>query len=266
VTYQPQPGNPKPRLFRLREDEALLNRLGFNNEGGQAVAKRLADLRRQCVVGVNIGRNKDVSNDDAIENYLKCFDLVHPVADYIAVNVSSPNTPGLRDLQQAESLNDLLAELQKRNKNSKPILVKISPDLTEAEIEAVADVAISNGISGIIATNTTILRDGLKTYQAELLGAGGVSGRPLARRATEVTAALYRHTKGALPIIGVGGIFNAQDAFDRIAAGASLIQAYTGFVYVGPAFPRLILDGLAKLLLEQGFSSLDAAVGSGHRP
>ena len=213
VTYEPQPGNPKPRLFRLPQDKALINRLGFNNEGATAVTERLRQLERLCVVGVNIGRNKEVPNDEAIENYLKCFELVHPVADYITVNVSSPNTPGLRDLQQAERLGELLSALQERNSGSTPVLVKISPDLTDADIESVADVAIKNNIAGIIATNTTISRGGLKTEIADSFGAGGVSGKPLTRMANEVTAKLYRFTKGTLPIIGVGGIFTAEDMY-----------------------------------------------------
>ena len=288
VTYEPQPGNTKPRLFRLPKDQALINRLGFNNDGAAVVAERLSKLKRECIVGVNIGRNKDVSNDHAIDNYLKCFDLVYPVADYIAVNVSSPNTPGLRDLQQADSLNDLLKELGKRSavlstrfsgqeptevgtqnsgsQNSlKPLLVKISPDLTDGEIEAVADVAIKNGIAGIIATNTTISRENLVTPDVAAMGVGGLSGRPLTKRANEVVGSLYRYSKGRITIVGVGGIFTAEDAFERIAAGASLIQAYTGFVYGGPDFPAKILGGLSKILKERGFKTLDEAVGSAIR-
>ena len=286
VTYEPQPGNPKPRLFRLPDDKALINRLGFNNHGADAVAHRLKKLDRKCVVGVNIGKNKDVPNEEATENYLKSFDLVYPVADYIAVNISSPNTPNLRELQKAESLEELLGSLQKRNiaidKNisatpsaeaatafpdeermhSKPLLVKIAPDLTEDEIEAIVDIALRYQLSGIIATNTTISRDDLKTAQAAAMGAGGLSGKPLSQRSTDVISSIFRHSKGRLPIIGVGGIFTAEDAFAKIGAGASLIQAYTGFVYGGPSFAKDVNSGLAIILKERGFGSLDEAVGS----
>lgn len=268
VTYEPQPGNAKPRMFRLPADKALINRLGFNNEGAVKVAERLKVLKRNCVVGVNIGKNKDVPIEEATQNYLKSFDLVHAHADYIAVNISSPNTPNLRELQKAESLDELLGELQKRNRTLstadplKPLLVKIAPDLTPDEIESIVDIALRYELAGIIATNTTISRERLKTKDAASIGAGGLSGRPLTKRSTEVVSVIYRHSKGKIPIIGVGGIFNAQDAFDKIAAGASLIQAYTGFVYGGPDFARDVNAGLADILKTRGFSTLDDAVGS----
>ncbi len=280
VTLRPQPGNSKPRLFRLPDDEALINRLGFNNDGAEAVAKRIAKTARRCVVGINIGRNKDVDNNDAIDNYLQCFDAVHSVADYITVNVSSPNTPNLRDLQRAENLEELLNALQARNAllsgsavedrggpaapPLKPMLVKIAPDLTESEIESIVDLCMRIGIAGIIATNTTISRDGLLTPDAAAMGAGGLSGRPLRGRSTEVISTIYRHSNGKLPIIGVGGIFTAEDAFEKIAAGASLVQAYTGFIYNGPSFPMTINRDLAAILSAREFSSLDEAVGSDH--
>ena len=284
VTYEPQPGNPKPRLFRLPDDQALINRLGFNNHGAAALAERLSRLNRKCIVGVNIGRNKNVPNEEATENYLKSFDLVYPVADYVAVNISSPNTPNLRELQQADSLDELLGTLQRQNtvrssgfswQNAdvgppkggtpirKPLLVKIAPDLSEAEIEVIVDIALRHELAGIIATNTTISRDGLKTANADRFGAGGLSGRPLTRRSTDVISAIYRHSKGKLPIIGVGGIFTAEDAFEKIAAGASLLQAYTGFIYGGPSFANDINAGLAAILKERDFKSLDEAVGAG---
>jgi dihydroorotate dehydrogenase len=282
VTYRPQPGNPRPRLFRLPADHALINRLGFNNDGAEVVAKRLAKLKRRCVVGVNIGRNKDVPNEEAVENYLACFDLVHPAADYIAVNISSPNTPNLRELQKADRLGELLAALQARNRilstgfsrqtepaeggthnARKPLLVKIAPDLSVAEIEAVVDTCISQGIDGIIATNTTISRGGLSTSEVDRFGDGGLSGKPLRDRSNEVISAIYRYSKGTLPIVGVGGIFNAEDAFDKIAAGASLLQAYTGFVYAGPTFAYEINHGLAAILRDRGFKTLDEVIGSG---
>lgn len=265
ATFKPQPGNPKPRLFRLPMDKSLINRSGFNNDGTPVIVERLKRSRPNCVLGVNIGKNKDVPNESAIENYLASFDLAFPVADYIAVNVSSPNTPNLRELQKAENLEELLGELQKRNYElgSKPLLVKIAPDLSDAEIEAVTDVCLRLKLSGIIATNTTISRDNLQTSKTEIekIGAGGLSGKPLTKRSTEVISKIYKYSNGKLPIIGVGGIFTAEDAFEKLAAGASLLQAYTGFVYQGFTFARDINFGLAKILREKGFNSLDDAVG-----
>lgn len=283
ATFEPQPGNPKPRLFRLPKDQALINRLGFNNDGAVAIAERLKKLKRSCVVGVNIGRNKNVPNEEATENYLKCFDAVHEAADYVAVNVSSPNTPNLRELQSSANLEELLGALQSRNRvlssgfsrqnavagppeggtqNDMPLLVKIAPDLSESEIEAIVDICLRNKISGIIATNTTISRHGLKTENIEKFGQGGLSGRPLTKRSTVVIATIHRYSKGKLPIIGVGGIFTADDAFEKIAAGASLLQTYTGFVYAGPSFAREINAGLAAILKQRGFRTFDEAVGS----
>ncbi|MGE3466929.1 MAG: quinone-dependent dihydroorotate dehydrogenase [Pyrinomonadaceae bacterium] len=264
VTFRPQPGNPKPRLFRLPKDQALINRLGFNNEGAHRVAERLGKLDRKCVVGVNIGKNKDVPNEGAVENYLSCFDLVHPVADYIAVNISSPNTPNLRELQKADSLDELLGELQKRNSEigRKPLLVKIAPDLSAGEIESIVGVCLTRKIDGIIATNTTIARAGLVGDDAAGCGAGGLSGRPLRSIATRVISMIYRYSNGSMPIVGVGGIFSPEDAFEKIVAGASLVQAYTGFVYGGPSFARDLNLGLSKCVVNAGFSSLDEAVGS----
>jgi len=261
VTFNPQTGNPKPRLFRLPEDKALINRLGFNNEGTPRVVERLKKIKPNCVLGVNIGKNKDVPNEAAIDNYLKSFDLASTVADYIAVNVSSPNTPNLRELQKAENLEELLGELQRRNKelSSKPLLVKIAPDLTEAEIEAIVDIAKRLDLAGIIATNTTISRAGLKTRINET---GGLSGKPVRERSNEVIKKIYQYSGGKLPIVGIGGIFTAADAFEKIASGASLVQAYTGFVYGGISFARDVNLGLARILKERGFANLDEAVGS----
>lgn len=271
VTFEPQKGNPKPRLFRLPPDKALINRAGFNNDGTPAVVERLKNHRPNCVLGVNIGKNKDVPNEAAIENYLASFDLAHEVADYIAVNVSSPNTPNLRELQKAESLEELLSALQKRNaelnqinKKNLPLLVKIAPDLSEAEIEAIAGVCLSLNLNGIIATNTTVSRNNLQALAKEIeqIGNGGLSGKPLRTRSTQVISKIYRYSKGKLPIIGVGGIFTPEDAFEKIAAGACLIQAYTGFIYQGLTFARDVNFGLAKILREKGFNSLDEAIGT----
>ncbi len=280
VTFNPQKGNEKPRIFRLHEDKALINRLGFNNEGTAKVVERLKKIQPQCVLGVNIGKNKDVPNDVAIENYLASFDLAFEVADYIAVNVSSPNTPNLRELQKAENLEELLSELQKRNEvqsiafrrlnsaekspegdtlNLKPLLVKIAPDLSESELEAIVDIALKLNLVGIIATNTTIERENLKSI---LIETGGLSGKPLQKKSNEIISKIYKYSNGKLPIIGVGGIFSAEDAFAKIASGASLLQAYTGFIYQGFSFARNINEGLAKILKEKGFANLDEAIGS----
>ena len=269
VTNQPQSGNPKPRIFRLPRDRALINRLGFNNCGAAQVAQNLKRCRRECVVGVNIGKSRSVSIEDAIPDYLASFDAIYDVADYIVVNVSSPNTPNLRELQRPELLVDLLRALKQRNADltaqhsGKPLLLKIAPDLTEKEIEAIVEVAMRSGIAGMIATNTTVHREGLKTSPAEVAdyGQGGLSGVPLSRRSNEVISLVYRLTRGKLPIIGVGGVFTAEDAWKKICAGASLIQLYTGFIYEGPRVAHQINEGLAKILTRKGFRTLDEAVG-----
>jgi dihydroorotate dehydrogenase len=267
VTLKPQPGNPGPRLFRLPEDKALINRLGFNNEGAEAVAKRLKTIRRECVVGVNIGRNKNIENENAFENYLQTFQVIYPVADYISVNVSSPNTPNLRDLQAAEKLGYLLRVLQEKNREMgyKPLLVKVAPDLSDADIRSIVETCMQAEIDGIIATNTTIERDRLTSKFAKTAGPGGLSGRPLYARSNQVISTIYKTSNGRLPIIGVGGIFTAQDAFEKIAAGASLLQAYTGFVFSGPSFARDVVSGLSKLLRDRGFHSVDEVVGTNLR-
>ncbi len=271
VTFEPQKGNPKPRMFRLPEDSALINRLGFNNQGTKKVVERLKTSRPDCVLGVNIGKNKNVPNEEAIENYLASFDLAHEVADYIAVNVSSPNTPNLRELQKSDNLEELLGALQNRNSelNEKhqrktPLLVKIAPDLSDFEIEAIAHICLKLNISGVVATNTTISRLSLLTGENEIkqIGNGGLSGKPIAKRSNEVIEKIYKYSNGKLPIIGVGGIFTAEDAFQKIASGASLLQAYTGFVYGGITFARDVNFGLVKILEEKGFKSLDEAIGA----
>jgi dihydroorotate dehydrogenase len=273
VTYQAQPGNPKPRLFRLPFDKALINRAGFNNDGAAAFATRVSKDRPNCVLGVSIGKSRVASSDEAVADYVKCFETVYSVADYVAVNVSSPNTPGLRDLQRAEQLETLLSALQQRNRELSeqrlrpqmmPVLVKLAPDLDQKELELIVDVAKRNHIAGIIATNTTIARDGLKTApdKVEACGAGGLSGAPLRSRSTQMIANLFRLAGGSMKIIGVGGIFTAEDAWEKICAGASLVQLYTGFIYQGPAIAREINQGLAKILERQGFHAFDEAVGS----
>ena len=272
VTSEPQPGNPSPRLFRLPRDRALINRLGFNNCGAKQLVKNLKQHRPNCVLGVNIGKARSVPVEKAIPDYLKTFGLVYAAADYIAVNVSSPNTPQLRELQQTEMLRQLLMQLQRRNlelaeKHSlpapRPLLVKIAPDLDENDVASIVEVAQQAGIAGIIATNTTISRDNLRTSptNVDAIGEGGLSGAPLGKRSNEIIAMIYRLTGGALPIIGVGGIFTAQDAWEKICAGASLVQLYTGFIYEGPGIVRNINEGVRRIVSQEGFVSLDEAVG-----
>ena len=273
VTYHPQPGNEKPRLFRLPLDKALINRAGFNNKGAKEFARRVARHKPDCVLGVSIGKSKMVAVEAAVEDYLKSFELVYPVADYVAVNVSSPNTPRLRELQQAEPLDELLRAIQRRNRELSqqpdgrgvlPILVKLSPDLDRDELENIVAVVQNNEIAGIIATNTTISRASLETRAEKVhaYGAGGLSGAPLRNRSRKMIATIYNLTGGTIPLIGVGGIFSADDAWEMISAGASLVQIYTGFIYEGPAIARRINDGLRRIIADQGFVSLDEAVGS----
>lgn len=272
VTHQAQLGNSTPRLFRLPLDRALINRQGFNNHGAAALAAQLAAHRPDCVLGINIGKSRAVPVEEAIEDYLLSFELIYTHADYIVVNVSSPNTPKLRELQKADALAALLNALQQRNgelahrderARAVPLLVKIAPDLEMRDLEAVVEVALRAKLAGIVATNTTISREGLRTPAEKVaaFGQGGLSGAPLGARSTEMIAALYRLTHGKLPIIGVGGIFNAADAWEKICAGASLVQLYTGFIYEGVGIVREINDGLQALMAQHGFHSLDDAVG-----
>ena len=272
VTGEPQPGNPTPRLFRLPADRAVINRMGFNNDGAEVVARRLAERRARhtralqrsagrivvtspdVILGVNLGKTKVVPDDDqaAVQaDYEKSAGLLAPYADYLVVNVSSPNTPGLRDLQSVERLGPLLGAVRERadevsEDRRVPLLVKIAPDLSDEDVLAVADLALAVGLDGIIATNTTIGRDGLRTPrdEVEALGAGGLSGAPLRSRALEVVRLLRERVGRELTLIGVGGISSAADAQERIEAGATLVQAYTGFIYGGPLWPRRILKGL----------------------
>lgn len=272
VTSHRQPGNPRPRLFRLPKDRALINRAGFNNCGAAELAAHINRRRPDCVLGVNLGKSLRVEIEDAVDDYLESYAAVYDIADYIAINVSSPNTPNLRELQRPELLADLLTSLQQKNSElaqrhahsrPKPLLLKIAPDLSESEIESIVEIAVRLQIAGLIATNTTINRAGLQTPQAEVeeLGAGGLSGAPLRRRANEVISLIYRLAGSQLPIIGVGGVFTAADAWEKICAGASLIQLYTGFIYEGPGVARRINDGLAEILKQKGFATLDEAVG-----
>lgn len=248
VTPLPQPGNDKPRMFRLKEDEALINRMGFNNKGVEVLACKLKSVKRDgLIIGGNIGKNKNTPNEDAVSDYIKCFDALFDVVDYFVVNVSSPNTPGLRALQEKEPLKNILNTLQQRNKKnelSRPILLKIAPDLSHEQLDDIVEIVQETKIAGVIASNTTIGREGLTSgFSSEM---GGLSGKPLTQKSTEVIRYLAQKSNHSFPIIGVGGIHSAQDAADKIAAGASLVQIYTGFIYEGPGLVKKILKHLAK--------------------
>lgn len=291
VTPLPQSGNDKPRLFRLKPDHALINRMGFNNEGAAAAAERLRKRNTNILIGGNIGKNKLTPNENALDDYLKCFDALYDVVDYFVVNVSSPNTPGLRDLQEKEPLMKILGALKEKSlavhslqftvgsqqsavssrhsainisndsifqtsnlsnartakrPNVKPILLKIAPDLTDSQLDDIIEIVTTTQIAGVIATNTTISRGGLATDEAAVqqIGAGGLSGAPLTKRSTEVIRYLCQKSNHAFPVIGVGGISSAADAREKLDAGASLVQIYTGFIYEGPAIAKRICQGL----------------------
>jgi dihydroorotate dehydrogenase len=250
VTAIAQPGNEKPRLFRLVEDRALINRMGFNNEGASALAARLTKLRAANkslpIIGVNIGKSKVTPIEDAVTDYETSAKLLAPLADYIAVNVSSPNTPGLRSLQDVESLKPILEAVQNQA-GSKPVLVKIAPDLADEDIVAIADLALSLGLAGVIATNTTISRDGLKTSSTKVsaMGAGGLSGLPVRQRSLEVLNLLNRVIAGRIAIVSVGGVETTADVEERLKMGATLVQGYTGFIFQGPFWARKINRELA---------------------
>lgn len=265
VTPQPQPGNPRPRLFRLREDRAIINRFGFNSVGAAAVARNLAAQCPAAIrLGVNVGKNKETPNDRAAADYVRAVEALHAYADYFVVNVSSPNTSGLRDLQESRALRSLLEQVVQAVRRvaarAIPVLVKVSPDMSAEELQRAVDAAVEGGATGVIATNTTVERRGLRA--ATLAGeAGGLSGAPLRSAANSACRLLFSRLRGKVPIVGVGGIFTANDAYERIRAGASLVQLYTGLIYEGPRVVPRIVDGLAERLRRDGFSNVREAVG-----
>ncbi len=271
ITAEPQPGNPAPRLFRLARDRALINRMGFNNHGAASAAERLGKPR-EVVVGVNIGKTKVVSEENAVADYVKSAELLGRYADYVVVNVSSPNTPGLRALQSVERLRPLLSEVKAalarvRPEAPPPLLVKIAPDLLDDAIDEIGDLALELNLSGIIATNTTTTREGLATPDAivQSLGAGGLSGAPLRQRSLGVLRRLRARVGTRLLLVAAGGIETADDAWERIRAGATLVQVYTGFVYEGPLLPSRMAKALLARARGAGFSSVQSAVGSSER-
>lgn len=247
LTPRGQTGNPKKRLFRLKDDQAIINRMGFNNDGVDHVVRRLKK-NTNVVIGGNIGKNKDTPNEKAVDDYIYCFNALFDYVDYFVVNVSSPNTPNLRALQNKEPLTNLLSTLNVLNnkkRKSKPILLKIAPDLTDIQLDDIIDIVISTKIDGVIATNTTLIREGLNSKNRSEMG--GLSGKPLSSRSTKVIRYLATKSNNAFPIIGVGGIHSPEDALEKIQAGASLVQLYTGFVYEGPA----VVKSINKLLISQ---------------
>jgi dihydroorotate dehydrogenase len=270
VTYHPQPGNPQPRLFRLPQDRAALNRMGFNNLGSAAMAAALEQRDKNdftIPIGINLGKSKITPLEDAATDYLGSFKRLKDLGDYFVINVSSPNTPGLRELQSIEPLRIIFDTLQQENQGQKPILVKIAPDLAWEDISAVVELSQASKLAGIIATNTTIDRSKLRTKIIAATGknvndeAGGISGAPVRQKSTEVIRFIHQQTGGSLPIIGVGGIFTADDAWEKITAGASLIQVYTGWTYNGPWMVDRILTGLLAKLEAQRLTSISEAVG-----
>ena len=275
ITGQPQPGNDRPRLFRLVEDAAVINRMGFNNRGSEDAAQRLARRyaavgtpgpRPHTVLGINLGKTKVVALDQALDDYRQSVECLAPYADYLVVNVSSPNTPGLRDLQAEAALRPLLTGVRKAVDSvapGRPLLLKIAPDLSEAGIDAAVDVALECGCNGLIATNTTISRSGLQCEPERLdaIGAGGLSGQPLRDLSARVLERVARRVAGRVPVIGVGGIASAEDAWRRISLGASLVQVYTAFIYQGPALVSAINKGLVAKLQSHGLTSIAQAVG-----
>nr|WP_138227807.1 quinone-dependent dihydroorotate dehydrogenase [Paenibacillus sp. F411] len=271
VTPKGQSGNELPRLFRLPEDEALINRMGFNNEGAAAMAGRLKQLQeRRIPIAVNIGKNKTTPNEEANRDYETCIRELYPYGDFFVVNISSPNTPDLRSLQHGSELSSLLEAVKQEMGRqaevygtSKPVLVKIAPDVSQDELEFMVDTISRSGVSGIIASNTTLSREGLSHPNAK--ETGGLSGKPLKERSTEIISLIYQQTEGKLPIIGSGGIFTAEDAYDKIKAGASLVEIYTALIYEGPEVNRRLHAGLQQLLKRDGYTHISEAVGAKHR-
>ena len=279
ITAHAQPGNPRPRIVRLPADRALINRLGFNNDGADAAAGALGRWRAQGLLGraplgVNLGKSKITPADDAPADYARSLDVLHGFADYVTVNVSSPNTPGLRDLQAAGPLGailDALDEVQERKVAGRagaprPVLVKIAPDLDGEQVDAVVDLALARGLAGVIVSNTTLSREGLQSPPALTEQSGGLSGAPLRERSTALVEQVARRAQGRLVVIGVGGVFTADDAWDKLAHGASLVQVYTGFVYGGPWTARAIAAGLLERMDREGVGHVSEIVGSALRP
>jgi dihydroorotate dehydrogenase len=251
LTPKPQPGNDKPRLFRLKKDQALINRMGFNNHGVIAAVERLKKRKSNVIVGGNIGKNKITPNDKAVDDYNYCFEALYPYVDYFVLNVSSPNTPGLRELQEKEPLKNLMLHvknLSSRKEKPKPVLLKIAPDLTSSQLDDIIEILVSTKTDGVIATNTTISRGELTTSTESIskIGNGGLSGKPLSKRSTEVISYLRSKLGKSYPIIGVGGIMSPEDALEKINAGADLVQVYTGFIYEGPAFAKSVCKEMIK--------------------
>jgi dihydroorotate dehydrogenase len=269
VTWHAQPGNPKPRMFRAIADEAVINRMGFNNSGAESVAEKLSSWKESGSwpahpIGINLGKSKITPLEKAAEDYANSFRALRDLADFFVVNVSSPNTPNLRQLQDKAALDEIFCALQSLNAMNKPILVKVAPDLTFTALDEILELVAPRNIAGIVATNTTIARpqtgdEKLKMIYAET---GGLSGKPLQARSTEIVRHLYKQTKGSVPIIGVGGIFSADDAWEKITAGASLVQCYTGLVYEGPGLARKVVTGLREKVSAGGFKNISAAVGT----
>ncbi|MBC6457447.1 quinone-dependent dihydroorotate dehydrogenase [Actinomadura sp. HBU206391] len=266
ITARAQPGNPRPRLFRLSADRAIVNRMGFNNHGAEAAARRLRRRTSKVIVGVNIGKTKVVPEQDAVADYVESTERLAALADYLVVNVSSPNTPGLRNLQAVEHLRPLLTAVREAADRASarrvPLLVKIAPDLADADIDAIADLALELGLDGIIATNTTIGRSGLVSDERLVKETGGLSGAPLKERSLEVLRRLRRRAGDRLVLISVGGIETADDAWERIRAGATLVQGYTALIYGGPFWPHGVHEGLGERLRQSGFTTIADARGT----
>jgi dihydroorotate dehydrogenase len=268
VTWHAQPGNPQPRMFRAAADEAIVNRMGFNNPGAEVFAQKLSDWKKsgrwpKHHVGINLGKSKITPLKNAAEDYANSFRALRDLADFFVVNVSSPNTPNLRQLQDKAALDEILAAIQEQNKNQKPILVKIAPDLSFEAIDEILQLISLRLIAGIVATNTTISRPQTSDTAARKIysEAGGLSGKPLRVRSTEIIRHIFKQTNGKPPIIGVGGIFSADDAWEKITAGASLVQIYTGLVYEGPGLAKKIVAGLVEKLEKNSMKNLQEAVG-----